>query len=71
MVYIDGYKHSIITHTNNHKNIKLSFNNDDIMLTDPAGVVSEIYLKKDKNIKYNTKNKTAMKEFNELALKDI
>lgn len=70
MVYIDGYTHSKITHTNN-KNTNLSFMNDDIVLKDPAGVVGEIDCEKDTNVIYNTKNKIVMKEFNEQALNVI
>lgn len=70
MVYIDGYTHSKISHTNN-KNTNLSFNNDDIVLTDPAGIVDEIDCIKDTNVIYDTSNKTVMKEYNDTLLNAI
>ena len=70
MVYIDGYTHSKITHTNN-KNVGLEFNNDDITLADPSGILKDIKCAKDKNVIYNSKNKTTMKNFNSNILNSI
>jgi len=70
MVYIDGYTHSKITHTNN-KNIDLEFVNDDITLVDPAGIIKDIKCSKDTNVIYNSKNKSLMKDFNTNALNSL
>lgn len=67
MIYIDGYTHSKITHTNN-KNIELNFENEDIKLIDPAGIVATLDCVKDKNVKYDLKNQVIMKDFNDKIL---
>ena len=67
MVYIDGYTHSKITQTKN-KNTNLSFNDDEVILTDPSGAVGQIGCKKDTNVIYNAKNKLVMEKFNHDAI---
>lgn len=70
MVYIDGYTHSKITHTQN-KNVDLEFKNDDIVLTDPAGIIDNVDCVKGVNVMYSPTNKETMKDFNTLALRNI
>ena len=64
MIYIDGYTHSKISHSNN-KNIKLDFNNDDIVLKDVAMIIDDIVCINKTNVLYDTSNQVTMMEFND------
>lgn len=66
MIYIDGYKHSLITQ-NNNKNVLLDFANDDATFTDYETNES-IYCEYKKNILYNPLNQSEMKEYNDNIL---
>lgn len=61
MVYIDGYKHSIITQ-NGNVHIKLGFVGNDVTFTDFNN--NELYCGKDKNILYDTNNQGVMLSYN-------
>lgn len=65
LIYIDGYKHSIISQSGN-RHTKLEFVGDDITFTDYNG--DKIYCKKNKNVLYNIKNKDIMLSYNEKLL---
>lgn len=66
MIYIDGYKHSLITQ-NNNKNVILDFANDDATFTDYE-TNDSIYCKYMKNIIYDPMNQSEMKEYNDSIL---
>ena len=67
MIYIDGCTHAKITQTNN-KNIDLCFDDDNIILSDPAGLIENIDCVKDTNVFYDANNKETMQEFNDSIL---
>ena len=62
LIYIDGYKHSIITQ-NGNEHIKLGFVGDDITFTDFSD--DELYCVKDENVLYDTNNQGVMLSYNE------
>ncbi len=65
LVYIDGYKHSIITQSGNI-HIKLGFNGQDATFTDFKG--DKLLCKKGENILYHTKNQKTMQLYNKALL---
>lgn len=65
LIYIDGYKHSIITQ-NGNEHIKLGFVGDDITFTDFSE--DELYCVKDENVLYDTNNQDVMLSYNEALL---
>jgi len=66
MIYIDGKNHDIISQTGN-KNIILSFNNDDVILSDFSAVkkLPDINAKFNIDVLYSTKFQTMMKDTNQ------
>lgn len=64
MIYIDGYTHSKISHTNN-KNTKLEFVNDNIILKDTAMIIEDILCVNRINVLYDVSKQYIMKEYNE------
>ena len=61
MVYIDAYKHSIITQ-NRNIHVIMNIKNDDLILSSYKN--DNILLEKDKNVLYNTLNQKIMLEYN-------
>ncbi len=61
LIYIDGYKHSIITQSGN-QHVKLDFDGDNMTFTDFTG--DEVYCKKDVNVLYDASNKVLMLTYN-------
>lgn len=61
MLYIDGYKHSIITQSNNEY-MRLSFDGKNVVLRNFAD--TPLNLEYEKNALYSTKNQDAMLSFN-------
>ena len=62
LIYIDGYKHSIITQ-NGNQHIKLGFVGEDMTFTDFND--NELYCAKDKNVLYNAGHQSLMLSYNE------
>lgn len=67
LIYIDGFTHSKISQTGNH-NIKLSFDNENVILSDTARLLPDIQCVKDNNVKYNSCNQEIMQNFNNNTL---
>ncbi|MDY4787780.1 MAG: restriction endonuclease subunit R [Bacilli bacterium] len=63
MLYIDGYTHAKITHTNN-KNTRLFFESEDIILKDSSKILEDIKCKKSENVLYDSSNKDVMLKYN-------
>lgn len=70
MIYIDGYTHSKISHTNN-KNTKLQFEGDDIILQDTAMIVDDIWCINKTNVLYDVTKQDLMKEYNQYINKNL
>ena len=62
LIYIDGYKHSIITH-NNNEHVKLDFVGDDMTLTNFLN--DTIYCKYQENVLYNPQHKDLLLKYNQ------
>jgi len=66
MIYIDGYKHGIIT-VNKNKYVQLNFiDNDDVELSDSFS--EKIKLKKNENVIYSVDKKALMSEYNKALI---
>ena len=69
MIYIDGYTHSKISHTNN-KNTKLEFVGENVILQDMARVVDDILCVNKTNVLYDVSKQSVMKNYNK-SINDI
>lgn len=63
MIYIDGQNHNCLTQTGN-KNTKLSFNGNNVILTDITGKLKDLLLKYKEHVEYDVENQTIMLDFN-------
>ena len=68
LIYIDGYKHSIITQKNN-EHVKLAFVGEDISFKNYAD--DEILCESGVNVLYNPKNKSTMLTYNQELLHSV
>ncbi len=65
LIYIDGYKHSIITQ-NNNEHIKLGFSGNDVTFADFNN--DKLYCVYNKNVLYNTAHQALMLSYNQELL---